>query len=85
MSNLKAAEDRKPEEDKEEDFVVVDNSYLDTVSELHPLSSLSDFTRVNPQTAQTDFKHLSAMPQSFLIGPQFKLKANAPNAKNPSA
>ena len=47
----------------------MDNSYLDTVSELHNLSNLSDFTRVNPLTAQADFKHLTAMPTGFLIGP----------------
>lgn len=91
VSNIKSSEESKGEEGKgadggeHDDFVIVDNSYLDTVSEIHPLSNLSDFTRVNPLTAQTDFKHLSAMPQSFLIGPQFKPKANAPNARNQSA
>ena len=47
----------------------MDNSYLDTVDEVHPLSNLSDFTRVNPIIAQTDFRHLSSMPSTFLIGP----------------
>lgn len=66
-------EESKDGEDKD-GFVIVDNSYLDSVSELHPLSNLSDFSRVNPQTAQTDFKHLPSMLQTFLIGPHFKPK-----------
>ena len=56
-------------EENKDGFVIVDNTYLDDVSELHPLSNLSDFTRVNPVTAQTDFKHLASMPSTFLIGP----------------
>ena len=66
------ADDPAAAEEAKEDFVIVDNSYLDTVSELHNLSNLSDFTRVNPLTAQADFKHLTAMPTGFLIGPQFR-------------
>mmetsp|Transcript_38441 Transcript_38441/g.50416 ORF Transcript_38441/g.50416 Transcript_38441/m.50416 type:complete len:85 (+) Transcript_38441:1039-1293(+) len=78
MQNLQAPEEAKAEadapsgEETKEDFVIVDNSYLDTVSELHNLSNLSDFTRVNPLTAQADFKHLTAMPTGFVIGPQLR-------------
>lgn len=32
-----------------DDFVVVDNNYVE--ASLHPLSNLSEFTRVNPMTA----------------------------------
>jgi len=64
----KGVPELQPEESKD-GFVIVDNTYLDSVSEMHPLSNLSDFTRVNPTTASTDFKHLSDMPSTFLIGP----------------
>ena len=75
-----------PVEETKEDFVIVDNSYLDTVSELHNLSNLSDFTRVNPLTAQADFKHLTAMPTGFLIGPQFRpFASRASQARGASA
>ena len=39
------------EEEAKDGFVIVDNTYLDSVSEVHPLSNVSDFTRVNPMTA----------------------------------
>ena len=39
------------EEETKDSFVIVDNTYLDSVSEIHPLSNVSDFTRVNPMTA----------------------------------
>ena len=39
------------QEEAKDDFVIVDNSYLDSFSEVHPLSNLSDFTRVNTSTA----------------------------------
>ena len=64
-----AAESTGIEEESKDGFVIVDNSYLDSASEVHPLTNLSDFTRVNPVTAQTDFKHLNGMPSTFLIGP----------------
>ena len=67
------------EEENKDGFVIVDNTYLDSVSEMHPLSNLSDFTRVNPMTASTDFKHLASMPSTFLIGPQFKPKLAGTN------
>ena len=62
------------EEESKDSFVIVDNTYLDSVSEQHPLSNLSDFTRVNPATASTDFRHLNSPLSTFLIGPQFKTK-----------
>jgi hypothetical protein len=74
------------EEETKDGFVIVDNTYLDSVSEIHPLSNVSDFTRVNPMTAQTDFKHLTSMVSTFLIGPSFRAKPvpaanrNMPNA-----
>lgn len=69
------------EKPKDEDFIIVDNGYLDTIQEMHPLANHSDFTRVNPTTAQTDFKHLNSMISTFLIGPQFKQKNVQPLGK----
>ena len=62
------------EEESKEDFVIVDNTYLDNISEVLPLNNQSDFARVNPQTAQTDYKHLQQMASHFLIGPSFKTR-----------
>ena len=66
------------EEEIKDSFVIVDNTYLDSVSEIHPLSNVSDFTRVNPMTAQTDFKNLTSMLSTFLIGPSFKTRQAVP-------
>ena len=34
---------------------------MESLSEQLPLNNVSDFTRVNPTTAQTDFKHATGM------------------------
>ena len=59
-------------EEAKDDFVIVDDAYLDGVAQEVPnLNKQSDFTRVNPLTASTDFKHFNPMYATFLIGPQF--------------
>ena len=76
------AEESKESKDGEEGFVIVDDSYLDGVAqEVIPLSKTSDFTRVNPLTASTDFKHFNAMFSNFLIGPQFLPRHKELNVK----
>jgi hypothetical protein len=73
---LESPEERKADEEnkaenEEDQFLVVDESYLEGFGqEVAPLSQKSDYTRVNPVTAQTDFKHFNPMLTTYLIGPQ---------------
>ena len=58
MEQIVANKDDGEEEKKEDDnFVIVEKSYInDGAQEVLPLSNFSDFSRVNPKTAITDFR-----------------------------